>query len=116
MKLLNRLFPRKISDLEAKLTGNQHGVKGEVEFEYYSNGHWSFEIEVEHSGVQLQGPLELRMEDQAVAQMQPHRSETEYTLSSRQGHSLPFEPVKGTKVEVFSQNGLSLSGVFTQDR
>lgn len=108
--------PVKIADMEAHLVSADGGLHGDAEFSAYDNGFWEFEVEVEHPGRTLEGPLDVRVNGRSVMSLTPRMNETEGKLRSDRDQDLAAFPELGDQVEVYGPNGLIASGVFQPDR
>lgn len=115
LNLIRKLFssgPRKVLDIEAKMTSQQEGLYGEAEFEGYEDGSFGFELEVKHHGHTLTGPLSVFIDNIQIGTLDVHngRSETEINLSSHRGDMLVEYPDIGRNIHITDAIGNMLMG------
>lgn len=108
--------PMQIADLEAHLVSADGGLHGDAEFSAFDNGFWEFEVEVEHPGRSLEGPLDVRLNGKSVMSLTPQMNETEGKMRSDRNADLPLFPETGSQIEVYGPAGLIASGTFQPDR
>jgi hypothetical protein len=107
--------PRRVADLEAKLTSSLDSeVTGEVELECFSDESYLLEIEISHVTKPLHHPLTLSIDGRHVGTFNPGPLRTRFRRTREDG-PLGFAPIERQSVRILYDGKTLLQGSFRRD-
>jgi len=112
LKTLTRIFPRKIADYEAKLTGvGGFTGRGEVAFSAWTSGAKNLEVALRGVAGRV---AEIFVDGGFVATIDLDNGRANQVFDTRRGNTLPSF-VEGGRVEIRQNGDVILEGVLIHD-